>query len=603
MELMNLMEVALPIYSQSYSISLNWIGKIILWLTTTVGSVGVGIILFSLLLKLVTMPFDVYQRINMRKQNIKMKENKERMEKLQKQYANDKEKYNQKVMEMYRESGISVMSSCLPMILSLVIFIVAINAFNAFSSYSNVENYNTLVGAYNERMLENCAELTEDNLECGYLGENGEYHTVVYTVKDNKAENKDKYIYYTVSTDYEEGVVYADFETAKEYIEASEKVYYHLDVQKYFGADMVKLEAQTLSCDVKEIKEGETVKAITVTYTVKDAADYIYYYEVTESLLKDDNGAFYSENGNVVKNESGCYELVYDKASAFVQSAHKTYYVIDDAEAVKAKAGENSWQYALVTSYVQEAEDEEEEPVTMTSAEKAAAFEKALVDFLVVPAQEYVAEVYQDEVKEDTKFLWIKNVWAVDASYKHPVLKYGDFSEEIVTRKSCSCKEGDTTIRTIDAYTEDGYDRVTAKLDSQKSEPNGYYIMILLSIGTILLQQFVSMRSQKEQTKYSSVDGQSGSQQKIMMIVMTVMFAVFSFLYSSAFAIYLVVSNLFALFSMLVINKFVDSAMAKKENAGVAQGENMLSGRAAAIRSAKNKFNENGKKPNSKKRK
>ena len=77
----------------------------------------------------------------MRKQNNKMKENQERMEKLQKQYANDKEKYNQKVMEMYKENGISMFSSCLPMILSLVIFIVAINAFNAFSQYSNIQNY------------------------------------------------------------------------------------------------------------------------------------------------------------------------------------------------------------------------------------------------------------------------------------------------------------------------------------------------------------------------------------------------------------------------------------------------------------------------------
>lgn len=596
MELMNLMEVALPIYSQSYSISLNWIGKIILWLTTTVGSVGVGIILFSLLLKLVTMPFDVYQRINMRKQNIKMKDNKERMEKLQKQYANDKEKYNQKVMEMYRESGISVMSSCLPMILSLVIFIVAINAFNAFASYSNVENYNTLVGAYNERMLENSAELTQDNW--GYetvSDENGDIHTVVYTVKDDSTagESADKYIYYTVSasvsknSDGEYDFAFSDFETAKEYIEDSEKKYYYLDMEKYFGADMVTVSEQTLSHTVKELKEGETVVGMTVTYTVK-SADSIYYYEVIENIEKNENGDF-------------AYTYDYNEAKAYVESSAKTYYIVDDLATVEAKAGADSWQYALVETF--NVTDEEGNPISLTAAERAAAFEKALVDALVEPAQEKVADVYHSEVKKETKFLWIKNVWAVDASYKHPVLKYGDFSEEIVTRKSCSCKEGDTTIRTIDAYTEDGYDRVTAKLGEQKSESNGYYIMILLSIGTILLQQFVSMRSQKEQTKYSSVDGQSGSQQKIMMVVMTGMFAIFSFMYSSAFSIYLVVSNLFSLFSMVVINKLVDMAAARKENGGNMQGEKVLSGRAAAIHSAKQKMDEKNKKSNSKKKK
>ena len=84
---MNFLNVAIPIYSETVTISLNWIGKLILGLVTAVGSVGIGIILFSLILKTITLPFDVYQRISMRKQNIKMKENQARMEKLQKQFA------------------------------------------------------------------------------------------------------------------------------------------------------------------------------------------------------------------------------------------------------------------------------------------------------------------------------------------------------------------------------------------------------------------------------------------------------------------------------------------------------------------------------------
>ena len=117
------------LYGQTFDVSLNWIGNLIRLLITGVGSVGVGIILFSLILRCLVLPFDVFQRISMRKQNQKMEENKERMEKLQKQYANNKDMYNQKVMEMYKENGISLFSSCLPMILSMVIFIVAINAF------------------------------------------------------------------------------------------------------------------------------------------------------------------------------------------------------------------------------------------------------------------------------------------------------------------------------------------------------------------------------------------------------------------------------------------------------------------------------------------
>ena len=78
-----LAEVALN--GQTYEVSLNLIGRLIRGLITGVGSVGVGIILFSLILKLIVMPFDIFQRVSMRKQNIKMAQNKETMEKLQKQ--------------------------------------------------------------------------------------------------------------------------------------------------------------------------------------------------------------------------------------------------------------------------------------------------------------------------------------------------------------------------------------------------------------------------------------------------------------------------------------------------------------------------------------
>lgn len=503
MGVMNVLaNVSMPIYSQLHSVSLNWIGKIILWLTTVCGSVGVGIILFSLLLKLITLPFDVFQRINMRKQNIKMKENQARMEKLQKQYANDKDKYNQKVMEMYKESGISIMSSCLPMILSLVIFIVAINAFNAFASYSNVENYNTMVRAYNESMLEDCADIgtagvskpTEDT--DFVLDDNGNVRSVVYTVKD-----ENEYIYYTVAM------------------------------------------------DVPATVDNETGA---VTYITK--ATFDEYFTANYDGIK----------AYVASSEKKNYYLNWEKISTSAEYAQ----TIDD---IRTEIVNNL-----------------PEGTTLTAEELTKITQQQAIDRIFVDrAQDEVVAVYNGEVKKDTKFLWVKNVWVVDASYKHPVLGYSSFSQEIVTRKSCSCKEGDKTILTIPAYTEDGYANVTGKLGAHKSEANGYYIMILLSIGTILLQQFLSMRSQKEQNKYSSVDGQSGSQQKMMMVIMTVMFAIFSFMYSSAFAIYLVVSNLFSLLSMLVINKLVDVSVERKAAGATGKGEKVLSGRAAAVQKSK----------------
>ena len=46
---------------------------------------------------------------------------------------------------------------------------------------------------------------------------------------------------------------------------------------------------------------------------------------------------------------------------------------------------------------------------------------------------------------------------------------------------------------------------------------------------------------------------------------MTVMFGIFSFMYSAAFSIYMVISSVFSLLSTMLINKLVDVAMNKKD--------------------------------------
>ena len=447
MELINLLNgVEIALQGPTFEIALNWIGKLIRMLITGVGVVGVGIILFSLILKVIVLPFDVYQRITMRKQNQKMKENQERMEKLQKQYANNKELYNQKVMEMYKESGFSVFSSCLPLILSMVIFIVAINAFNAYAQYANVENYNMMVDAYNKSITQTAPTLDSQTLEITADGD------IIY-VKDTA---EDKYIYYTVAG-----------------------------------------------------KEG------------------------------------------------------YD--NTYIQNAEKTYYIDQD------KALANAEIKAFYDSKVAEGVDSD----------------VALRSYFYSQAQSAVKVEYETNVNQKTKFLWIKNIWATDASYKHPVLDYSAFSSEIarekflVEGKKVALAELNTGV-----YGADAYNHITEKLDVQKKQANGYFVLIVLSIGTILLQQFVTMRSQKEQQKYSSVDGQGASQQKMMLIMMTVMFGVFSFMYSAAFSIYMIMSNVLSLISTIVINFFVDRNKAKKEQA---QEAYKLSGRASRTAGIKKK--------------
>lgn len=469
MGLFNLLaDVEISLYGQTFDVYLNFIGKIIKFLISSVGVVGVGIILFSLALKFITLPFDIYQRVSMRKQNIKMKENQARMEKLQKQYANDKNMYNQKVMEMYKENGISMFSSCLPMILSLVIFIVAINAFNAFSQYSNIQNYNMMVNAYNARLESYCADITEENYS---------YKNNVITVK---SDAEDKYIYYTMS--------YAEVDGAE------------------------------------------------------DAYSYVQHAPHTE----------------------------------------KIFYI--DVE----KAYNNAEIKAIVDQAVADKINENKATGTETTEEmKASVAKDAIKDYFRNQARDAVVTVYNNEVKEKTKFLWIKNIWVKDTTTAAPVLNASQFIQELSARGKFNVDGKKVDVNGIQEYTnvykDDTYEQITMNLTEAREDKNGLFILVALSIGTILLQQFVTMRTQKEQQKYSTVDGQGGSQQKMTMVIMTGMFAIFSFMYSSAFSIYLITSNLFSLMSTLIINKAVDVSENKKAQIAMQEKHNQrFPGRVAS---------------------
>ena len=71
-----------------------------------------------------------------------------------------------------------------------------------------------------------------------------------------------------------------------------------------------------------------------------------------------------------------------------------------------------------------------------------------------------------------------------------------------------------------------------------------------------------------------------------MMVVMTGMFAIFSFMYSAAFSIYMVTSNIFSLLSTIIINKLVDRKMEKQEATTTAV--KMDNRRLSRIEAAKN---------------
>lgn len=91
--------------------------SILEWIFSWVGNYGWSVVVFTLLVRLVLMPLDIKSKKSMRA----MSKVQPKVQALQAKYANDKEKLNLKLNELYRKEHVSPMAGCLPMLISLPI--------------------------------------------------------------------------------------------------------------------------------------------------------------------------------------------------------------------------------------------------------------------------------------------------------------------------------------------------------------------------------------------------------------------------------------------------------------------------------------------------
>ena len=108
-------------------------------INSVIHNYGWSMVVFTLLIKLILLPLDYKSRKSMRR----MTKLQPQIAKLQKKYANDKEKLNQKSAELYRREGINPMSGCLPMLVSMVILFIM---FDAMRTVANTEMASQALG-------------------------------------------------------------------------------------------------------------------------------------------------------------------------------------------------------------------------------------------------------------------------------------------------------------------------------------------------------------------------------------------------------------------------------------------------------------------------
>ena len=423
--MLNLLNTIINLSPADFGEGLNWLGRIIQWIVEIVPNIGLGIVLFTLILKVITLPLDVYSKASMRKNSLKMEKMRPQLEKLQKQYQNDQKMYNQKMMEMYKKNGYSMFGACLPMIVTLVVFMIVLGSFSDYSQFTNVDVYRQMKESYNGAVLAYAAE-TEDVSP--------------------------------VSVSYAEG----------------------------------------------STGEGGTDYTRTEVY---DSDDALITVTITRTMRLGSAGMTDEELGAQDWSQATAASPIYNVKQAAVEASGD--------EAVKAAL---EW--------------------AKTSEEGANLDAESQATLAMQRIGRNAAEAKYREGRN--RFLWVKNIWLPDTSYQHPVQLETGVPEDI-------------------------YNEITMNLAEEKGAANGYYILIVVSIGTMFLSQFIISRSQKAQNELQTADGRGKTTQKVMMIVMPIIFGIFSFFYSAGFSIYMVTSNVFGILSTVTTNFFIDRKFKKIE--------------------------------------
>lgn len=434
-----LLDSPIALFTTDIAESLNFLGHIVEWIVTWLPWTGVGIVLFTLILKTITLPLDAYSRVSMRKNSLRMEKMRPQLEKLQKQYQNDQQTYNAKMMELYKKNGYSMLGACLPMVVTLVVFMIVLGAFSDYSRYANLDVYREMTVQYNSAITAHMPDIAPENLLS---------HS--YTAPG----------------------------------EADEEGYIAYNREERYGG------------------EGALIEV------VLDRTLYLQEANLTEKQLD---------------------ELDW-------------YNTDPEAGPVAQVAAQTTWTLTVQT----------EEVLSSADADIAAAVQAVRAQNAGLSEDDTAAEAIRTLGRNaaeksyrsyNSSFLWIKNIWVPDTSYRHPI-EYDDVLES-------------------SGLSEEAFNEVSYNLSAERSQANGYYILILISIGSMFLSQFISARSQKAQSELQTADGSGKRTQRTMMIVMPIVFGVFSFFYSAGFSIYMIVSSLYSILSTLIINLIVDRKFQK----------------------------------------
>lgn len=153
----------------------HFVAKFIYILYEGIGNFGWTVVAFTVILKLILSPLDIWQKLITRKNAKAMERMKPQLEILQAKYGDDKQKFQQEQMALYKREKYSTFGACLPTIVTLVVFFVIFAGFREMVGWKYASDYQDCYNVYDQVMEE---ELGRPDWE------NEENRDLVFAAKD-----------------------------------------------------------------------------------------------------------------------------------------------------------------------------------------------------------------------------------------------------------------------------------------------------------------------------------------------------------------------------------------------------------------------------------
>ena len=411
------------------------------------GAMGSYILAVILLAVIVRILFAVVDVVNKRfsTKNMQINEKmKPELEAVQKKYGHDKVLLQKKQQEIYKKYQFNMVSSCLPMLLAMVLQLVVF--LTLWTGLQNVSNYNIVKSYENTKTV---------------------YYNVLLLNEDEEIKN------------CVEGLIASGEE-------------YTINV----NVDFENMKMTVIVNDVNG--EEEINKNITIIAT---------------------NPSVEGQEG--VSNET-IFNLIKE-------------YVMEEVPVETPEEGETN----------NEVETPAIVPNDLTEYNKV----------IKTLAENVTADYYIDNLES---FLWIKNIYKAESPLTSPIFEKSEITNYLQKFYSDEEKE----IEKTNGYEGRIFDYVVAGLENRDLGVNGYFILVILAVGTSFLSIFINNKLTKK------VSGtQPGG--KMMYFIMPLILGIFTLMYTSLFAIYIIIGQIMMIalspLTNLIVKKWIDASDKRKE--------------------------------------